>query len=164
MHCDAAFRHRISAPERDGGRETAATQDEERDAGRETAATQDEERDAGRRTAATQDEERDAAAPRNGRQSVSREVTVVRSETRAIGGVTTARSDKRRGTAGERGLPERGRDSRRACPPYLRGHSPTSMSRMASPSTVKRTAVRSLWMPKHPAAPGFTCSRSYTGS
>jgi len=36
-----------------------------------------------------------------------------------------------------------------------RGHSPISMSRMSSPSMVIRTAVRTLWNPYSPAAPGF---------
>lgn len=43
---------------------------------------------------------------------------------------------------------------------YLRGHSPTSMSRMSAPSMTSRTAVRTLWNPYSPAAPGLTCSRS----
>lgn len=47
---------------------------------------------------------------------------------------------------------------------YFRGHSPTSMSRMSVPSITSRTAVRTLCSPYSPAAPGLTCSRSYTGS
>lgn len=47
---------------------------------------------------------------------------------------------------------------------YFRGHSPTSMSRMSAPSITSRTAVRTLCSPYSPAAPGLTCSRSYTGS
>ena len=43
---------------------------------------------------------------------------------------------------------------------YFRGHSPTSMSRMSAPSITSRTAVRTLWKPYSPAAPGLTCSRS----
>lgn len=31
--------------------------------------------------------------------------------------------------------------------PYSRCHSPTSMSRIVSPSTTMRTAVRTLWKP-----------------
>ena len=33
------------------------------------------------------------------------------------------------------------------CAPVLRGHSPISMSRTSAPSTTKRSAVRTLWMP-----------------
>lgn len=45
-------------------------------------------------------------------------------------------------------------------PAYRRGHSPTSMSRICAPSTTSRTAVRTLWNPYSPAAPGLTASRS----
>lgn len=41
-----------------------------------------------------------------------------------------------------------------------RGHSPTSMSNMRSPSIERRTAVRTRWNPNSPAAPGLTWSRS----